>query len=148
MRGEVIGINTAIASSSGGNEGIGFTIPISMAMVVVGQLLDKETVRGAYLGVRMDHDFTDSTALKHGLSHARGVRITGVTESSPADKAKITPNDVILSFNGTLVENDDHLANLVSLTPFGNKASLLLLRNRKPIRGEVQLTSRPQSEEK
>jgi len=148
MRGEVIGINTAIASSSGGNEGIGFTIPISMAMVVVGQLLDKETVRGAYLGVRMDHDFTDSTALKLGLSHARGVRITGVTESSPADKAKITPNDVILSFNGTLVENDDHLANLVSLTPVGNKASLLLLRNRKPIRVEVQLTSRPQSEEK
>lgn len=147
MRGEVIGINTAIASSSGGNEGIGFTIPINMAMVVVGQLLDKKVVRGAYLGVRMDHDFTDSTALKLGLSHARGVRITGVTRNSPAAKAKIVPNDVILSFNGTLLEDDDHLANLVSLTPVGNKVTLLLLRERKPMRMEVQLASRPESED-
>ena len=147
MRGEVIGVNTAIASSSGGNEGIGFTIPINMAMVVVGQLLDQETVRGAYLGVRMDHDFTDSTALKLGLSHARGVRITGVTKDSPADQAEIVPNDVVLSFNGTLIENDDHLANLVSLTPVGNKISLLLLRNRKPVRVEVQLASRPKGDD-
>lgn len=147
MRGEVIGINTAIASSSGGNEGIGFTIPINMAMVVVNQLLDDDNVRGAYLGVRMDHDFTDSTALKLGLSHARGVRITGVTENSPADKAEITPNDVILSFNGTLIEDDDHLANLVSLTPVGNKVSLLLLRNRKPLRVDVQLSRRPVKED-
>ena len=146
MRGEVIGVNTAIASSSGGNEGIGFTIPINMAMVVASHLLDKETVHGAYLGVRMDHDFNDSTALKLGLSHARGVRITGVTEKSPAAKAEILPNDVILSFNGMLIEDDDHLANLVSQTPAGRKVSLLLLRNRKPLRLEVKLTQRPTAE--
>ena len=143
MRGEVIGINTAIASSSGGNEGIGFTIPINMSMVVASQLLDDESVRGAYLGVRMDHDFNDSTALKLGLSHARGVRITGVTEKSPAAKAKIAPNDVILSYNGTLIEDDDHLANLVSLTPAGSEVSLLLLRERKAIRLGVTLSHRP-----
>ena len=139
MRGEVIGINTAIASSSGGNEGIGFTIPINMGMVVASQLLDDESVRGAYLGVRMDHDFNDSTALKLNLSHARGVRITGVTEKSPAAKAKIAPNDVILSYNGTLIEDDDHLANLVSLTPAGSEVSLLLLRERRKPSGWVLL---------
>ena len=64
-------------------------------------------------------------------------------DTSPADNAEITPNDVILSFNGTLIENDDHLANLVSLTPVGNKVSLLLLRDRKPLRVEVQLSRRP-----
>ena len=111
--------------------------------VVASQLLDDESVRGAYLGVRMDHDFNDSTALKLGLSHARGVRITGVTEKSPAAKAKIAPNDVILSYNGTLIEDDDHLANLVSLTPAGSEVSLLLLRERKAIRLGVTLSHRP-----
>src|SRR6185503_4020578 len=68
LRGEVIGINTAIASNSGGNEGIGFTIPINMTMYVARQLIDRGSVAHAYLGVRLDMNFGPEAAAKLGLS--------------------------------------------------------------------------------
>jgi len=142
LRGEVIGVNTAIASNSGGSEGIGFTIPINMAMVVARQLESGGKIAKAYLGVRMDHQFTDDVARKLGLSHARGVRITGVTKGSPANRAGLQANVVVLCYSGTLLEDDDHLANLVSLTPVGREVSLLLLRDSKPIKLKVRVATR------
>jgi serine protease Do len=142
LRGEVIGINTAIASSSGGSEGIGFTIPVNMAMVIARRLESGGTIAKAYLGIRMDHDFTDATAVKLGLSHARGVRVTGVTAGSPANRAGLQADDVLLSYSGTMIEDDDHLANLVSLTPIGREVSLLLLRNSKPYKVNVKAATR------
>jgi serine protease Do len=142
LRGEVIGINTAIASSSGGSEGIGFTIPINMAMVIARRLESGGAIANAYLGIRMDHDFTNTSAKKLGLSHARGVRVTGITKGSPANRAGLQTDDVLLSYSGTMIEDDDHLANLVSLTPIGREVSLLLLRNSKPYKVNVKVATR------
>ena len=142
LRGEVIGINTAIASNSGGNEGVAFAIPIDLAMVIVRQLITTGNVRRSYLGVRMDHDFTDASAQELGLPHSLGVLVTGITEESPASRAKLLVNDVLLKFNQIKIENDDHLSSMVSLTPLNEKVELLVFRNRKPITITVQLANR------
>jgi serine protease Do len=142
LRGELIGINTAMASRTGRNEGIGFSIPINMAMVVARQLVEHGHIRRAYLGVRMDHRFRNDTAHRLGLSHAKGVRVTGITANSPADKAQIHINDVILSYDGLPIEDDNHLSNLVSFSPVGKKVELLVIRDRKPIKIELQLGER------
>ncbi len=142
LRGEVIGINTAIASSSGGNEGIGFTIPINMVMVVADQLIDHGSVVRAYLGVQLDATFTREEAIEAGLTRPEGARVTGVTPKSPAEKAMLQPGDVILQFNGHTVEDDDHLINLVSLTPVNKEIELQLLRERETIRLRVRVGNR------
>ena len=142
LRGEVVGINTAIASNSGGNEGIGFTIPINMAITTAKKLVGGDGIERAYLGVRMDHNFVDATALKLGLSHARGVRVTGIIANSPADKSHLQVNDVILAFNGEAIENDDHLSSMVGLTEVDSVIELLLIRKRKPLTVKVTLKHR------
>jgi serine protease Do len=147
LRGEVIGINTAIASSSGGNEGIGFTIPINMVMIIADQLIERGVVIRAYLGVRLDGGFGPEAAARLGLPRPQGARVTGVTKNSPAEAAKIAIDDVILEFNGTRVEDDNHLINLVSLTPVDKDVELSLLRAGKPITLRVRVGNRELSGE-
>lgn len=142
LRGEVIGINTAIASSSGGSEGIGFTIPVNMAMIVADQLIDQGYVTRAYLGVQLDAMFTREEALEAGLSRPEGARVTGVTPRSPAERAQLQVGDVILHYNDQKVEDDDHLINLVSLTPVNKEVELQLLRDRQLIRVRVRVGNR------
>ena len=133
LRGEVIGINTAIASSSGGNEGIGFTIPINMVMLIADQLIEHGAVVRAYLGVRLDSSFGPESAARLGLARPEGARVTGITKSSPAEQARLQIDDVILMFDGTRIEDDNHLINLVSLTPVSKEVEVRLLRG-----GEMQ----------
>ena len=133
LRGELIGINSAMASSTGRNEGIGFSIPINMAMVVARQLVEHGHIQRAYLGVRMDHRFRNETARQLGLPHAQGVRVTGITANSPADTAGLHVNDVILSYNKTRIEDDNHLSNLVSFTEVGTQVELVVIRDREAI---------------
>lgn len=128
LRGEVVGINTAIASGSGGNDGIGFSIPINMAMQVAGQLLNHGTVVRAYLGVHLDVKFSPETAQRLGLSRPEGARVTQVTAESPAAAAKLQTDDVILEFDGQKIDDDNHLVNLVSLTPVGKEVEVVILR--------------------
>lgn len=130
LRGEVIGINTAIASSSGGSEGIGFTIPINMAMVIARQLVERGTVVRAFLGVRLDSKFGPAMATTVGLQRPRGTRITQITPGSPAESAKLQINDIILEYDGVRIDNDSHLINLVSLTPVGKDVPVVVLRQR------------------
>ena len=86
-RGEVIGLNTAIASNSGGNDGIGFSIPINIAIHVAQQLVSNGQLVRAYLGVRLDHSFRAAQACALGLPSLAGARVTGVTAGSPAESA-------------------------------------------------------------
>ncbi|HZZ71121.1 MAG TPA: trypsin-like peptidase domain-containing protein [Pirellulales bacterium] len=130
LKGEIIGINTAIASSSGGSEGIGFTIPINMVMSVAQQLIEKGAVVRAYLGVSLDRNFSPSVAEKLGLPHPRGTRVTAITPKSPAEAAKLQVDDVILEFNGTRIIDDNHLMNLVSLTEVGSDVPIVLFRDK------------------
>ena len=139
LRGEVIGINTAIASNSGGNEGIGFAIPIDMFMYVANQLIDTGKVSRAFLGVNLDSSFGPAMAAEIGLPRPAGARVNGITPDSPAEAAKLQVGDVILQFNNVPVEDDGHLVNLVSLTPVGKKVPLVIFRDRTPITIQVQL---------
>jgi serine protease Do len=146
LRGEVVGLNTAIASNSGGSEGIGFAIPMSMVMFVTRQLVETGTVSRAYLGVTLDRIFTQRTAQRLGMVRAVGARVSGVTKGSPADAAGILPDDVIIEFDGTPIEDDDHLVSLVSVTPTSRTVSLGVFRNRERIELQLPVASREQFE--
>jgi serine protease Do len=128
LRGEVIGINTAIASNSGGNEGIGFSIPINLAMNVARQLVEQGTVSTAYLGVVLDSRFDHFLAGKYGLDKPGGALVKAVTPGSPAEIAQFEPGDIVVEFNGVHVQDDDHLVNLVSLTPLDQTVAVRVFR--------------------
>ncbi len=142
LRGEVVGINTAIASSSGGSEGIGFAIPINMVMTVAQQLITNGSVVRAYLGVHLDSSFGPEDAIRLGLSRPSGARVTGVNPQSPAEAAGLKIGDVILQFDEVRIEDDDHLVNLVSLTPVGKQVGLLVVRDGKSLPMKVSVGNR------
>jgi serine protease Do len=142
LRGELIGMNAAIASNSGGSEGIGFTIPINMAMVVARQLIEHGAVSRAYLGVTLDSKFTQSAAQKLGLHRPVGARVVAITDNSPAQLAKLQIDDVILEINNVQIDDDNHLVSMVALTEVGKELPLLVYRNRQPIRMSVKVASR------
>ncbi|QDT64626.1 S1C family serine protease [Calycomorphotria hydatis] len=142
LHGQVIGINTAIASSSGGNEGIGFSIPSNMARRVVDQLLTKGRVDRAYLGVKLDPNFDALAARRFNLDRLRGARVIIVYDGTPAAKANLRRDDVILSFAGIEVLDENHLINLVSLTPVGKTVELRVLRDNRMMSLDVSLADR------
>ncbi len=142
LRGEVIGVNTAIASNSGGNEGIGFAIPINMFMIIARQLIEHGKVTRAFLGVDLDSKFGPAMAGEIGLPYPVGARITRVRKGTPAEAAKLQVGDVILQFNKIRIEDDAHLVNLVSLTRVGTKVPLLIFRDRKQITIKVEVGDR------
>lgn len=142
LRGEVIGINTAIASNSGGNEGIGFSIPIDMFMFVADQLIRTGTVTRAFLGVNLDSRFGPALAAEAGLPRPFGARVNGITPNSPAEAAKLQPGDIILQFDGIPVEDDGHLVNLVSLAPVGKKVPIVVFRDRASLTIQVTVANR------
>lgn len=148
LRGEVVGINTAIASSSGGNEGIGFTIPINMVMRIAQQLIERGQVTRAYLGVRLDAQFDASRAAQLGLPRLSGALVTAVTPNSPAAQANLQAGDVIVKINETRVEDDTHLINTVSLMPVGNEVQLSVYRAGKPVTIKVKVGDREAFEPK
>ena len=128
LRGEVIGINTAIASNSGGSDGIGFTIPINMVMRVVGDLIDLGQVRRGFLGVSLDSRYSYKRAMELGLELSYGAYVTAITPGSPADAANLQIGDVIVEFDNHRVNNDSHLVTSVSLTDIGDKVPMRVFR--------------------
>lgn len=140
LRGEVIGLNTAIASSSGGSEGIGFAIPINMATRVADELIRHGRLRRGYLGVTLDPDFTPADLGALRTVATGGALVKGVRRGSPAAQANLQRGDIIVQFNGRPVENDDHLVAQVGLTPTGANIPMIIYRDGKRYRTEVQLT--------
>jgi len=134
MRGEVVGLNTAIVSNSGGFEGIGFSIPINMVMLVARQLIERGVVVRAFLGVQYDKDFDAAMASKLGLPRPYGARIEGLTDGGPAEAARLQVDDVILSFDGTHVDDGVHLVNIVSMTEVGKEVPVVVWRNGREVR--------------
>lgn len=128
LRGEVIGINTAIASNSGANEGIGFAIPIKMAMVVAQHLVEDGEMIRAYLGVELESNFTAEESIEIGIPIG-GTRVNSVTQGTPASDAAIQSGDVIIRFGGVHVEDDGHLVNMVGLTEVGSDVPVDLIRD-------------------
>ena len=149
MDGEVIGINTAILSPTGGSVGIGFAVPSDTAKPVIDQLRDFGEVRRGWLGVRIQN-VDDATAealnLKGG---ARGALVAGVDEKGPAKTAGIDVGDVIVKFNGAPVKASGDLPRIVASTPVGQKVDVVVVRKgeelTKPVTlGRLEDTDKPQ----
>jgi len=139
LRGEVIGLNTAIASNSGGNDGIGFSIPINIAMSVAKQLVEHGRVDRGFLGVMLDGNFNLQAAQSIGLPRLTGALVKQVTERSPAALAGVQSNDVILRYNNAAIENDQHLINLVKLSDVGRPVDMVVLRNGQMMKIQAQI---------
>jgi serine protease Do len=142
MYGSVVGINSAIASNSGGNEGIGFSIPSSLVRTVVEQLLTTGRVVRAYLGVSLDPDFNVDAATALKLDRVRGARVLRVNPDTPADRAQMRIDDVVLTYDGTEVQDENHLINMVSLTPVGRRVRMVVFREGKYVNLDITLTDR------
>lgn len=142
LSGEVIGINTAIASHSGSNEGVGFTIPIEMAKKIAQDLINQGHVTRAFLGVSLDSAFTPEVASQLGLETIYGARVADITTDSPAEAANLKRGDVILTYEGQTIEDDSHLVQAVSMTPVGSKVWLDVYRDGQTIRLSTTLQDR------
>jgi serine protease Do len=125
--GRVIGVNSAIYSPSGGNVGIGFSIPSAQAQAVASQIIAHGSVERGWLGVGIQ-DVTPDIAKSFGLSDAKGVLVGEVTPNSPASKAGIKPQDVILSFGDRQVKDRHDLTRAVADTKAGTSKDLKILR--------------------
>jgi serine protease Do len=131
MDGQVIGINTAIYSPSGGSIGIGFAIPANSAKAIAMQLLSPEhTVHRGWLGVRIQA-VTDEIAESLGLDKPKGALVASVTENGPAQAAGLQPGDVILRFDGKAVVDMKHLPRLVAETAVDKQVHVTVWRKRK-----------------
>ncbi len=138
LRGELVGINTAIASRNGGFMGIGFAIPSNLANKVMTDILEKGRVVRGWLGVYIQ-DINTELANALGLSAPTGVLISGVQEDSPAKKAGLKAEDVVLKFNDRQVKNSAELRTLVASAGPDTKIKLGILRDGKDKEIEVKL---------
>ncbi|MDE1173357.1 MAG: DegQ family serine endoprotease [Parvibaculaceae bacterium] len=128
LAGQVIGINTAIISPSGGSVGIGFAVPSDTAKQVVAQLEKFGETRRGWLGVRIQ-SVTPDIAEGLGLKSPGGALVSGITSGGPADKAGIATGDVIVAFNGRAVPTDKDLPRAVAESPIGAKVPVEIIRN-------------------
>jgi serine protease Do len=132
LNGEIIGINTAIASQSGSSAGVSFSIPSNLVRRVAKQLLTNGVVSHGYLGLDLK-SFEPADAVALGLDRSRGARINQVVPGSPAATAGLRANDVVLQVESVPIRNDNHLINLISMMPVGQKVRLQVWRERKEI---------------
>ncbi len=142
LRGELIGINTAILSRSGGNVGIGFAIPVNMARSIMAQLVRYGEIKRGMLGVST-YKVSPDIAQVYGLANAHGALVTQVVAGSAADRAGVKIGDIITSINGTAVDTPTDLRNAVGLLRVGSKVELDLLRDGKPERVRAVIAEAP-----
>ncbi len=132
LRGELVGVNTAIFSSSGGSIGIGFAVPANLAHTVMDQLLAFGEVKRGSLGVQ-SQDLDERLARALNMKAGRGAVITQVVPDSPADRAGILAGDVIMKIEGKTVVNASALGNIEGLLPIGKPLAIELLREGQPM---------------
>ncbi len=147
LRGEVIGINTAIKSTSGGSVGLGFAIPTSLAKGIVEQLIESGRVRRGWLGARWT-DFTAASAELLGMSGGtvRGALIQYVEPGGPGDAAGIEVNDIVLAVNGAPVEDAEALRMRIADIRPGERATLRVLREGREREGEAVLADQHEAD--
>jgi serine protease Do len=137
MKGEVIGINTAIISPSGGSIGIGFSIPSKLAVGVIDQLREFGETRRGWLGVRIQ-PVTPEIAESIGMDKAQGALVAGVIKGGPVDNGVIQPGDVIITFDGKPVREMRDLPRVVADSPVGKAVDVVIIR--KGVEQTVQVT--------
>jgi len=144
IRGELVGINTAIFSQSGGNMGIGFAVPSNLARSIMDQLVGTGKVVRGWLGVSIQ-DLSPELAAQFGITETKGVLVSDVMDDSPAKKAGFERADVIVEFDGKPMDSPTHLRNAVAQTPLGKKVSIKLIRDKKPKVLDVTIVEQPKS---
>lgn len=144
IRGELVGINTAIFSQSGGNMGIGFAVPSNLARSIMDQLVRTGKVVRGWLGVSIQ-ELSPELAAQFGITETKGVLVSDVMDDSPAKKAGFERADVIVEFDGKPMDSPTHLRNAVAQTPLGKKVSIKLIRDKKPKVLEVTIVEQPKS---
>jgi serine protease Do len=142
IKGELIGINTAIFSKTGGYQGIGFAVPSNMVRLVMDQLLQKGKVTRGWIGVTIQ-ELTPELAQEFGLKRSKGALVSDVAKDSPAAKAGIIRGDVILEFNGKEVKDVSSLRNMVAQSKSGNEITMRILRAGKEFMVKVFIVELP-----
>jgi serine protease Do len=133
LDGEVIGLNTAIASHSGSNSGVAFSIPVNLVKRVSRQLLDKGSVSRGYLGMQLAQSFEPGDALKRGLDRVQGALVETVYPDTPAAAAGLRGGDVVLQADGVPIRSENHLINLITALPPGQRVRLQVWRDRRTV---------------
>jgi serine protease Do len=146
MQGQVIGVNTAIISPTGGSIGIGFAVPSNTALQVLDQLKHYGETRRGWLGVHVQN-VTEDVAASLGLQEPKGALVAKVSPGSPAATAGIEPSDVILKFDGQSIDNMRGLPRAVAATPIGKAVSVELLRKGTPMAFTVTVGRLPEEED-
>jgi Do/DeqQ family serine protease len=145
LRGELIGINSAILSGSGGNIGIGFAIPVNMAKGVMDQLIKYGQVKRGVLGVTI-YNVTPDVAKEFGLTDASGALVASVAPGSAAEKAGVKTGDIIVSINGNATKTAAELRNAIGMLRIGDQVEIGLLRDGKPSKVTALVLERSESE--
>jgi Do/DeqQ family serine protease len=140
--GNLVGINTAIYSQTGGSMGIGYAIPVSIARQVMEQIVRTGSVTRGWIGVGVQ-DVTPELAQSFNLAASRGVLITQVERGSPADKGGIRPGDILLSVNNRPVADTTTMLNLIAALAPGQQATIKLSRNQAEAESTVTIGRRP-----
>jgi serine protease Do/serine protease DegQ len=138
LKGELVGINSAIIGPSGANVGIGFAVPSVMVKAVVDQIVRFGEVRRGRLGASSE-DVTHELAASLGLASTAGAIVSTVDANSPAEKAGLKAGDVIIAVNGKNIRSSLDLRNKIGLMPIGETVILELIRNGKPITTRVKI---------
>jgi serine protease Do len=138
LNGDVVGVNTAIISPSGGSIGIGFAVPAKTALSVIDQLRSYKEVRRGWLGVRIQQ-VTDEIAESLGIKPARGALIAGIDDKGPAKPAGLEPGDVIVKFDGREIKDMRDLPRIVADTPVGKEVDVTIVRKGKEETRKVTL---------
>ena len=145
LRGELVGINSAILSGSGGNIGIGFAIPVNMAKGVMEQLIKYGQVKRGILGVSL-YNVTPEIAKEFGLADSTGALVAGVAPGSSAERAGIKTGDIITSMNGTVMKSSSELRNSIGMLRIGDRVEIGLLRDGKPLKLSAMISERSEAE--
>jgi serine protease Do len=142
VKGELVGINTAIYSTSGGYQGIGFAIPSNMVKSVMDSLTKKGKVVRGWLGVSIQ-PITPELAKQFGLNDDVGALVGDVTENSPAEKAGLKRGDVIIEYDGKKIEEPYILRNMVANTTPGEEHVVKVIRNNQPLTIKITIGELP-----
>ncbi|MEW6053496.1 MAG: DegQ family serine endoprotease [Nitrospirota bacterium] len=142
IKGELIGINTAIFSRTGGYQGIGFAVPCNMVRLVMDQLIQKGKVVRGWIGVTIQ-ELTPELAQEFGLKKSKGALVSDVVKDSPASRAGIMQGDVILEYNDREVKDVSSLRNLVAQSKAGNEIHMKLLRDGREFTVKVIIVELP-----
>lgn len=143
IKGELVGINTAIFSKTGGYQGIGFAVPSSIAKAIMPQLIKEGKVTRGWLGVTIQN-VTPELAKEFGLKKSTGALVTDIFKGSPAEKAGLKRGDIILEINGKKVRNVEFLRNKIAQSKVGSTIRLKILRDEKTVFLEATITEFPE----